>query len=515
MEPVTTALLLLLTVYIGAWVYIRKNPAARERGIVPYGPTIMVKTQAGKAVMERLSAPKRFWRGFAALSKVIVFGLMAFMTGLLLWQSTIIATIPREAALGPEYILGIPGLNPIIPIGYGVIALVVCIVIHEVAHGILTRVHGMNIKTTGLLFLVFPIGAFVEPDEEALSKATKRERGDVYAVGAAANFIVAAALALLLTVGMLGGVQASYGDNPVIVDVSGGSPADISDIGTGMVVVGMGGVQIDSISDFFSYNASDPGDEITVNMVKDDRQFDIDMVSGVMIESAPSNRPAAQAGLEAGMLIKSIDGETIRGMDDFNRVMDGTEVGQNISMLMLERTDGEWQQAGPFEITLTDGPEDKGYIGVTSSFAGMGVNTPDAILGFLKDPYGGSEGINGYVMDTLRYLALPFIGLSPMPAELTWLFPTGGALDGDLFWVLANIVYWVFWMNLMIGLTNSLPAVPLDGGLMFMDAVDSAVEKLKPNADDEERARIVVTLTMWMSLLILFLIIWQFVGPRI
>ncbi len=515
MEPVTAALLFLLTVYIGAWVYIRKSPAARERGIVPYGPAIMVKTQAGKATMERLSAPKRFWRGFAFLSKLIVFGLMAFMTGLLLWQSTMIVTIPREAALGPEYILGIPGLNPIIPIGYGVIALIVCIVIHEVAHGILARVHGMNIKTTGLLFLVFPIGAFVEPDEEALSKASKKDRGDVYAVGSAANFIVAVGLALLLTVGMLGGVQASYGENPVIVSVSSGSPADLSGMGMGMVVVGMNDEKIEGISDFFSYNASDPGDRINVNLVKDDRDFVLEMVSGVMIESAPSDQPAAKAGIEPGMILKTIDGETIRGMDDFNRVMDGTEVGQTISVLTLERTGGEWVEAGPFDVTLTDGPLDKGYMGVTSSFAGMGVNTPDEILGFFKDPYRTSEGFGGHVMDTLRYLALPFIGLSPMPSELTWLFPTGGALDGDLFWILANIVYWVFWMNLMIGLTNSLPAVPLDGGFMFMDALDSAVKKLKPKTDEEERQRMVQTFTMWMAFLILFLIVWQFVGPRI
>lgn len=515
MDAVTLLLLLLVTLYIGTWVFIRRNPAAESRGIVPYGPTIMVKTQVGKVLVDRLAAPKRFWRAYAWLSKVIVFGLMIFITGLLLWQMTFISNIPRESALGPQYILGIPGLNPIIPIGYGIVALIVCIFIHEAAHGILTRVNGMDIKTTGLLFLVFPIGAFVEPDEGQLSNAGKRERSDVYAVGAATNFILAIILAVILTFTLLGGVQASYGDNPVIVTVTGGSPADKAGMGMGMVIIGMDGSPIGNINDFFTYNGTDPGEAMNITIVDQGGERNISIVSGVLIESVFSGQPASDAGIRAGMLLESVEGIKIRSLAEFNAAMDETAPGQVITVGMLSYDPESGWEPESFNITLGSGPLPKGYLGVTTSMAGMGVNTPDNVLGFLKEPYRNSETPGDYVMDTLRFLALPFLGLSPMPSELTWLYEGNGILQGESFWILVNLVYWIFWMNLMIGLTNALPAVPLDGGFLFMDALDDVVKKVNRKADEEQRRRTVESITSWMALLILFMIIWQFVGPRL
>lgn len=511
-----TILLLLLTVYIGAWVYIRKNPAAHKRGIVPYGPTIMLKTQVGKELVDKLARPKRFWRAYASLSKLIVFGLMAFITGLLLWQLTFISSIPRESALGPEYILGIPGLNPIIPIGYGVIALIICIFVHEAAHGILARVNGMEIKNTGLLFLVFPIGAFVEPDGEALVKAGKRERSDVYAVGASTNFIIAIILVLLLTVPMLGSVEASHPDNPVIILVDGGSPADHAGLGIGTLVLEFDGSPINDIDGFFEYNGTDPGSLVNLTVADKDGQYVVEMIHGVFLSMVQSGMPAHDAGVRSGMLLKSIDNTTIRSLAEFNSFMDDTSPGQTVEVMTFkyDRETG-WNESGPFQITLTDGPLDKGYMGLTPNLAGMGINTPENILNFIKDPYANTEGSQEFVLDTLRFLALPFLGLSPMPAELTWLFENEGFLQGDAFWIAVNLIYWIFWMNLMIGLTNSLPAVPLDGGFLLMDALDGVVKKVNKKADEEERRRIVETVTGWLALLILFLIIWQFVGPRL
>ncbi len=518
MDTVTLLLLILVTLYIGAWVFIRRNPAAERRGIVPYGPTIMIKTQVGKVLVDKLAAPRKFWRAYATLSKVIVFGLMIFITGLLLWQMTLISNIPRESALGPQYILGIPGLNPIIPIGYGIIALIVCIFIHEAAHGILTRVNGMDIKTTGLLFLVFPIGAFVEPDEGQLGNAGKRERSDVYAVGAATNFILAVILAAVLAFSLLGGVQASYPDNPVIVTVTGNSPADMAGMGMGMVIIGMDGTPIETINDFFTFNGTDPGTVMNVTIVQSNGERNISLVSGVLIESAFSGQPAYESGIRAGMLVEKVDGVTIRSLADFNAVMDDTAPGQviTVSTLSYDPETGGWNGTSEnHTLTLGEGPLPKGYMGVTTSMSGMGVNTPDNVLGFIKEPYRNSETPGDYVMDTLRFLALPFLGLSPMPSELTWLFESNGILQGDSFWILVNLVYWIFWMNLMIGLTNALPAVPLDGGFLFMDAMDSIVKKVNRKADEEQRMRTVGSITSWMALLILFMIIWQFVGPRL
>jgi membrane-associated protease RseP (regulator of RpoE activity) len=66
----------------------------------------------------------------------------------------------------------------------------------------------------------------------------------------------------------------------------------------------------------------------------------------------------------------------------------------------------------------------------------------------------------------------------------------------------------------MVGLTNVLPAVPLDGGYLFRDWLDSLVQRIKKNATDKDREKYVAGVTYTLALIVLFLIIWQLIGPR-
>ncbi|HVO77884.1 MAG TPA: site-2 protease family protein, partial [Methanomassiliicoccales archaeon] len=75
--------------------------------------------------------------------------------------------------------------------------------------------------------------------------------------------------------------------------------------------------------------------------------------------------------------------------------------------------------------------------------------------------------------------------------------------------------YWIFWINLMLGMTNVLPAVPLDGGYLFRDALDGLVTRFKKNASDQEKQKIVAALTYLLAITVFFLIIWQLIGPRL
>jgi len=84
-----------------------------------------------------------------------------------------------------------------------------------------------------------------------------------------------------------------------------------------------------------------------------------------------------------------------------------------------------------------------------------------------------------------------------------------------VFWVTANCFYWIFWINLMLGMTNALPAVPLDGGYLFRDWIDSLVKKVKKGISDEDRERFVSSITYTFIMLVVFLITWQLIGPRL
>src|SRR3989454_350723 len=144
----------------------------------PAGPFLMWKTVRGRQLIDRLARPKRFWRVFGDIAIVLVALTMLGTTVLLAWEATLVQNAAiRSNPPSPETLLGLPGINPIIPLGYGILGLAVAIILHEFSHGILSRVANIKIRSLGLIFLIFPIGAFVEPDEDELRALPRRERG--------------------------------------------------------------------------------------------------------------------------------------------------------------------------------------------------------------------------------------------------------------------------------------------------------------------------------------------------
>src|SRR5918995_4086154 len=104
--------------------------------------------------------------------------------------------------IGPRANLLIPGINPFLPITYTLVALVISVFIHEAGHGIVARVYGIKVESTGIAFVLFvPIGAFVNLDKNGLEKATLKEKSAVLTAGPLNNMILAAvSMALLFVV---------------------------------------------------------------------------------------------------------------------------------------------------------------------------------------------------------------------------------------------------------------------------------------------------------------------------
>src|SRR5205809_4725186 len=166
----------------------------------PAGPFLMWKTVRGRNLIDRLARPKRFWRIFGDVAILLVALTMVGTTVLLAWEATLVQSAAiRGNPPPPETLLGLPGINPIIPVGYGILGLAVAIILHEFSHGILSRVANIKIRSLGLIFLIFPIGAFVEPDEDELRALPRRERARLYAVGPATNVLLAVLFATLFS----------------------------------------------------------------------------------------------------------------------------------------------------------------------------------------------------------------------------------------------------------------------------------------------------------------------------
>ncbi|NYZ78361.1 hypothetical protein H0N96_03095 [Candidatus Micrarchaeota archaeon] len=114
---------------------------------------------------------------FAVTALAGLFG-MGFL--LLAQHAFNVLTVPGTAP-------GVTLLIPFVTVPWeAIFAIVIIMIVHELAHGVLCRIEKIRLRSSGLLLLGFlPIGAFVEPDEKQLAKAALPKKRRILAAGSA------------------------------------------------------------------------------------------------------------------------------------------------------------------------------------------------------------------------------------------------------------------------------------------------------------------------------------------
>lgn len=461
MDTTTQALLTAFAIYMLVALAVWRSRALAEKwNLSLFGPFLLWRTRRGRDTIERLARHARALKAYGTISLGLVAFFSALVFSVLLWEAGIVFSIPLEAAPTPQMMIGFPGINPLIPVGYGLLALAGAIIVHELGHALLARSGGIPIKSVGMVFLVLPMGAFVEPDEEKLKAAPRRVRARMFAAGPASNLFTAAVCAALFSWVFFGAVEP----------------------------VESGGVVVSGI---------EPG------------------------------YPADRAGLKPWSLITEIEGQSvpkvrINSRDDFEAFMRATSTGEVVNITFY-RGDAPGrasvQLADKYEFYAKRYPtynnesyRGKGFLGVSTT-----AMSPSGFASYIHRPYGAVSGGVDFLGATVSYVALPISGLSPVPDGLASLYTIKGpmaALPPWLFWGLANLLYWLFWLNLMVGTFNTLPAIPLDGGYIFRDMVHGLLSRRR-GWEKERVEGAVWRVSLGLSLLILVLIIWQVVGPRV
>jgi len=538
-------LIQLLIILIIAFIFIFIAKILNVLGILEkmkmalYGPFIMWKTTKGRNFIEFLARARKLWLGFANVG-IVLLVLASFVMFVLILLGALVAFNPDAPTMSLKEILVIPGVNPMIPLWYGLFGLIVAVFIHEFSHGILSRVGNIKIKSLGILLLVIPVGAFVEPDQKEMTRAKRKTRANVYAAGPASNIIFALICAIIFSWGFMSALEPVH--EGIIIHVSDDSPAIDAGIESKMQLFEINGTRIEGFDELKAYNRSDPHDIIPVKVFYENDFKTFNVRSGVTITGVYEDTPAHTVNLSRGWIIETINGTLVRGSDDFSRAMEKTRDGQSISAtfyapvktsedIFVRNSTGKMMYKRVYyeeNITLIDRwdwdesnstQKGMGFLGVTS--APMGISGMDArrLTEILSRPVLSADSgqelfYNVFMFAFIMPIQHIYIPFQTPVAEIYEVTGPMSILPTSMFWVLANIFYYLFWLNILLGTFNALPAFPLDGSFIFKDGVDFAIWKTF-KLKKKKREKVVFYIFMAVTLLVWIAILWTLVAPAL
>lgn len=482
-------------------LYIAKIKG-KKYGFDLAGPLLMWKTEKGKKLIEKISE-KKIWKGYGNFSIIICIIAMIFTTYLILWNVIIALKIPPQDAPSPRLILGIPGINPIIPIGYGILALAVAIFIHEFSHGILAKFGKIKINYLGLLFLIVPVGAFVEPDEEKLKKVSIIKRSRVFASGPASNIILAIICILLL----------SFVFSPFITPKTEGViiTQNAYGIDKWSVITEIEGIKVDDKKKFIDISENfTAGRFYNITVFEKNNFYEKRFFYGVVVLKIVEDSPAENK-LYEGCIIYRINNNSIGNREDFFNFMNSTYAGEEVKIYFYynnSKLNASVLLADKYRFIKNEENKGKGFLGVEAyGIDDLLIN--DEYIKKIFNPLEIELNMHSIRNKFLSFIALPFTGLSPPPREIIEVYN-----PSEFFWILYNIIYWIFWLNFAVGTFNALPSMPLDGGYIFRDGLNYILSKFR-SLDKKKAEKISYFLSSTVSIIMFIGIFSIILIPRL
>ncbi|MFO8115557.1 MAG: site-2 protease family protein [Halorubrum sp.] len=314
----------LLWVLTGILAYSAVALWLRNRGVLPEsvgvsGPILTLRTLRGRVFLNRLAAPKRVWRALANLG---LGGALVAMVGsfFLILSSAISAlgTAQPSTVQQPQNFLIIPGVNDFLPLSVAVeiaIGLAIAMVVHEGAHGLLCRVEGIDIESMGLVFFtILPVGAFVEPNEEATQATSRGARARMFAAGVTANTLLTVLVFALLFGPVVGAISPAPGY--AVGEVTPGSSADAAGLAAGDRLVEVDGTPVETAAEFEAALA-DAGETVTVTADDGDGERTVDVDRDLQAVGSAGGNPLDVTVTDEPLRVDSVNGEGVATEREF------------------------------------------------------------------------------------------------------------------------------------------------------------------------------------------------------
>lgn len=366
-------------------------------------PLILIHTPYGLKFFDRIAQTSvgRFYAKFTTFLMPIITVLALFL--IIGSIATLFSNdMARDAArsVGPQGNLLIPGLNNSIPILEGWVALVITIIVHEAGHGIVARVHGVKVDSTGIvLFLGLPIGAFVNIVKEELDKLSFKQKSSILTAGPMTNIIIAGLALFFLFL--------------ITSTLSVSKPLDPN-------------------------------------------------IYGVVITGVNKDSLANSIGLKPGDIIQNVQTNIIKNPSELNGNL-SANLGKTITLSLVNDKDEKFTKQATLPKERVPG---KGILGVTIS----PVTDPKKVL----DNYNRM-----YLSSPLALLAPPSILPGVVPFSNFNMDNYNSPIFGSYFYIPANFLFWIWFINFNVAIFNALPIGPLDGGQLYNSMIAKRVSNKK------------------------------------
>ena len=392
-------------------------------------PLILIHTPYGLSFFDKVAGSKiaKFYARFNTYLMPLITALAIFLiVGSLMVLFSNGAAREGVRDIGPQSNLLIPGLNPYLPWTYGWIALVLTIIIHEAGHGIVARVYGVKVESTGLvLILGIPIGAFVNIEREELARTKLKEKSAILTAGPMNNMIVAG-----LSLGLLYIVVSTLVPLP---------QQDSTQYGVEIMTVGDGSL-------------------------------------------------ANSIGLKKGDVVLDIEGDRVEHIEDLSRLLQ-SNLGNNVAITWKDTNDQEITKIASIPARVQP---NTGILGVTITNVSP---DPELVLSRYKSAF-GSNPIAILLPPTMAEGSVPYSDLMASKYSSTL---------GSSFPIIANFLFWLWFINFNVGIFNALPIGPLDGGQLYNSLIE---RKVSAGSTRLKNASLILTLVMVMIVAISFILPW-------
>ncbi|HEX5892036.1 MAG TPA: site-2 protease family protein, partial [Nitrososphaeraceae archaeon] len=183
--------------------------------------------------------------------------------------------------------------------------------------------------------------------------------------------------------------------------------------------------------------------------------------SGVSIIGVNEGSLAEKIGLTEGSVIQTISGQNIRSIEDLRKILQ-SNLGKTIEVTWYDMDNNKKRDYKRDDVSLPISIDNnKGILGVT-----LNNSTPDPKI--VLDTYKSFFSTNPLSLLPPPTLAETFVPYSDLMAD-----KYDSNIFGSSYPIVANMLFWIWFINFNVAIFNALPIGPLDGGQWYGSLIAS------------------------------------------